>query len=46
MKMLESLEAEEIASDSSSKDHKYGFKVKNPIFSIDMNRPAPVEERP
>jgi hypothetical protein len=46
MKMSESVEAEEIVGGSSSKDHKHEFKVKKPRFSIDLNRPAPVEEHP
>jgi len=44
MKMSKSVEAEEIDGGSSSKGHKYEFRVKNPKFSIDLNRPAPDED--
>jgi hypothetical protein len=40
MKMSKNVEAEEITGGSSSKYHKYEFKVKKPRFSIDLNRPA------
>jgi len=46
MKMSENAEEEEIVDGSSSKDHKCEFKIKKPRFSIDLNRPAPVEEHP
>jgi hypothetical protein len=44
MKISKSVEAEEIVGGSSSKGHKYEFRVKNPKFSIDLNRPAPDED--
>jgi hypothetical protein len=40
MKISKSVEAEEIVGGSSSKGHKYEFRVKKPKFSIDLNRPA------
>jgi hypothetical protein len=46
MKKSKSVEVEEIVGGSSSKDHKHEFKVKNPRFSIDLNRPTLVEEHP
>lgn len=44
MKMSKSVEVEEIVGSSSSKYHKYEFKVKKPRFSIDLNQLAPDED--
>ena len=40
LEMSKSAEVEEIVGGSSSKDHKYEFKLKNTTFSIDLNRLA------
>jgi hypothetical protein len=44
MRISKSVDAEEVASGSSSKSPKYEFRVKKPKFSIDLNRHAPDED--
>jgi hypothetical protein len=44
MQISKGVEVEEIVGGSSSKGHKYEFRVKKPKFSIELNRPAPDED--